>query len=66
MAIKNGYKNKYEQKKDITYCRMDDSMIEALNEIKEATGISKSELVREAVRRLISEVKVKGSVRITV
>ncbi|MDH5379288.1 MAG: ribbon-helix-helix domain-containing protein [Cyclobacteriaceae bacterium] len=66
MAIINTYKSKNEKKKDIVYCRMDDSMQEALDEIRKATGISKSELIREAVRRLISEVKLRGDVRISI
>ena len=38
MILKNGYKLAEERKRDITYCRMDKSMIKQLQEIKERTG----------------------------
>ena len=41
-------------------------MIKSLQEIKEQTGISKSELIREAVRRLIAESEQSGEIKITV
>ena len=52
----NGYKVAYEKKKKILYSRMDDSMIQRLREIRKKTGISVSEVIREAVRRLLQEV----------
>lgn len=57
----NGYKLAFEQKKQILYSRMDDSMIQRLREIRKKTGISVSEVIREAVRRLLQEVDETGS-----
>ena len=56
----DGYKVKMEKKRQIIYARMDGSMIERLNEIRDKQGISKSEIIREAVRRLLYEVDEKG------
>lgn len=56
-----GYKLAYEPKKKILYSRMDDSMIDRLREIRKKTGISVSEIIREAVRRLLLEIKETGS-----
>ena len=56
-----GYKEQKEQKVQIQYCRMDDSMIARLKEIRRKTGISTSEVIRESVRRLLSEVDANGS-----
>jgi hypothetical protein len=64
MIIENGYKNRKEEKRRILYCRMDDSMIEELSEIRNQTGISVSELLREGARRLIKEVKENNSIRL--
>ena len=55
-----GYKNSLEPKKQILYARMDDSMILELRDIRRKTGISVSEIIREAVRRLIHEVNENG------
>ena len=66
MILKNAYKFREERKHDITYSRMDKTMIKQLQEIKDRTGISKSELVREAVRRLIADTMDKDDIRITV
>ena len=60
----NGYKVAFEQKKQILYSRMDDSMIHRLREIRKKTGISVSEIIREAVRRLLQEVDEKGSINL--
>jgi len=62
MDTVEGYKEFTEQKKQILYCRMDDSMIEQLQLIRKKTGISVSEIIREAVRRLIHEVDTTGSI----
>jgi len=43
---------------------MDDSMIERLREIRRKTGISTSEVIREAVRRLLQEVDETGSIHL--
>ncbi len=57
-----GYKTRFEIKDRNLYCRMDSSMIQRLKEIRKATGISCSETVREAVRRLINEIDESGSI----
>jgi metal-responsive CopG/Arc/MetJ family transcriptional regulator len=66
MILKNGYKIREEKKIDIFYCRMDNAMLKQLQEIKEATGISKSEIVREAVRRLITDTNQTGEMKLTI
>lgn len=60
----NGYKVAYEKKKQILYSRMDDSMIQRLREIRKKTGISVSEVIREAVRRLLQDVDETGSINL--
>ena len=57
----NGYKESKELKEKIQYCRMDDSMIARVKEIRRKTGISTSEIIREAVRRLLNEIDEIGS-----
>jgi len=57
-----GYKTRFEIKDKNLYCRMDSSMIQRLKEIRKVTGISCSETVREAVRRLIDEIDESGSI----
>ena len=59
-----GYKAAYEKKRQILYSRMDDSMIERLKVIRRKTGISVSEIIREAVRRLLQEVDEMGSINL--
>jgi predicted DNA-binding protein len=59
-----GYKIAYEPKKKILYSRMDDSMISRLRDIRKKTGISVSEIIREAVRRLLQEVDETGSINL--
>ena len=66
MILENGYKIRDEKKNDIAYVRMDKSMLKQLQHIKEQTGISKSELVREAVRRLIHKTNTDNEVRISI
>ncbi len=61
-----GYKAKFEIKDKNLYCRMDSSMIQRLKEIRKATGISVSEVIRESVRRLIQEVDDTGSINLRV
>ena len=56
-----GYKEQKEQKVQIQYCRMDDSMIARLKEIRRKTGISTSEIIREGVRRLLQDIETTGS-----
>lgn len=66
METIEGYKVAYEKKKKILYSRMDDSMIDRLKEIRRKTGISTSEVIREAVRRLIKEVDETGSINLKI
>jgi len=61
-----GYKTKFEIKDKNLYCRMDSSMIQRLREIRKATGISCSETVREAVRRLLNEIDQSGSISLKI
>ncbi|MFW5983453.1 MAG: ribbon-helix-helix domain-containing protein [bacterium] len=62
----HGYKVVYEKKKQIIYSRMDNTMINRLKEIRTTTGISTSEIIREAVRRLIQEVDETGSIQLKI
>ena len=64
METIQGYKLAYEQKKQILYSRMDETMISRLREIRKKTGISVSEIIREAVRRLLQEVDETGSINL--
>jgi len=66
METIEGYKVAYEKKKKILYSRMDDSMIDRLKEIRRKTGISTSEVIREAVRRLLQEVDETGSINLKI
>ena len=62
----NGYKTRYEKKKDHLFVRMDDSMIKRLRDIRKKTGISVSEVIRESVRRLLQEVDQQGSINLKI
>jgi metal-responsive CopG/Arc/MetJ family transcriptional regulator len=64
METIHGYKIRRENKKQILYSRMDDTMIHRLQEIRDKTGISTSELIREAVRRLLAEVDTTGGIHL--
>lgn len=66
METVKGYKLHRESKKEILYSRMDDSMIERLRMIREKTGISVSEIIREAVRRLLHEIDETGSINLKI
>ncbi|MBN2835692.1 MAG: CopG family transcriptional regulator [Candidatus Delongbacteria bacterium] len=66
METVKGYKKSRESKKEILYSRMDDSMVDRLREIREKTGISVSEIIREAVRRLFDEVDKTGSINLKI
>ncbi len=66
MVQAKGYKAKFEIKEKNLYCRMDTSMIERLKEIRRASGISCSETVREAVRRLFSEIDQSGNITLKI
>jgi metal-responsive CopG/Arc/MetJ family transcriptional regulator len=60
----SGYKNRFEIKNQRLYLRLDASMIDKLKEIRRKTGISVSEIVREAVRRLLQDVGETGNVNL--
>lgn len=66
MDIVQGYKEFTEKKKQILYCRMDDTMIQKLREIRKKTGISTSEVIREAVRRLLHDIDETGSINLKI
>lgn len=66
MDLVKGYKAKFEIKEKNLYCRMDSSMIERLKEIRRASGISCSETVREAVRRLFNEIDQSGNITLKI
>ena len=61
-----GYKMVREKKKEILYTRMDNTMIEKLCEIRKRTGISTSEIIREAVRRLLLEADETGTLHLQI
>lgn len=61
-----GYKEFREKKEKILYSRMDESMIARLRVIRQKTGISVSEIIREAVRRLLIEVDTTGSINLKI
>jgi predicted DNA-binding protein len=66
METLKGYKVVFEKKKQIMYIRMDDSMIQRLREIRKKTGINVSEIIREAIRRLLQEVDATGSINLKI
>jgi hypothetical protein len=66
MELATGYKTKFEIKKQHLFCRMDDSMIDKLRDIRKKTGISVSEVIREAVRRLLLEIEATGSINLKI
>ena len=66
MELVEGYKEFREKKETILHSRMDDSMIEQLQLIRKKTGISVSEIIREAVRRLIHDVNTNGSISLKI
>jgi len=61
-----GYKTRFEIKKQHLYCRMDESMVARLREIRKKTGISVSEVIRESVRRLLIEIDNTGSINLKI
>ena len=66
MDVVKGYKAKFEIKGKNLYCRMDSTMIQRLKDIRKATGISCSETVREAVRRLFNEIDQSGNITLKI
>lgn len=66
MDTVKGYKEFKENKTDIIYSRMDESMIKRLQEIRNKTGISVSEIIRESVRRLLNQVEDNGHISLSI
>ena len=66
MESVKGYKSNFEIKKQNLYCRMDNTMIQNLRDIRRKTGISCSEVIREAVRRLLKEIEETGSINLKI
>lgn len=66
MDTVKGYKVFKEKKTDIIYSRMDESMIKRLQEIRNKTGISVSEIIRESVRRLLNQVEDNGHISLSI
>jgi len=66
MDTVQGYKEFREKKEKILYSRMDETMISKLRDIRKKTGISVSEVIREAVRRLLQEVETTGSINLKI
>ena len=66
METVQGYKEFREKKEKILYSRMDETMIGKLRDIRQKTGISVSEIIREAVRRLLKEVDETGSINLRI
>ncbi len=66
METTTGYKNRFEQKNQRLELRLDESMIQRLKQIRKETGISVSELCREAVRRLLKESNETDSINIRI
>ena len=64
MESVKGYKTRFEIKKKHLFCRMDDSMIDKLRDIRKKTGISVSEIIRESVRRLLQDIDENGSINL--
>lgn len=48
------------------YIRVDRNMLSKLQDIKEKTGISVSEIIREAVRRLLQEIESTGGINLKI
>jgi len=66
METTNGYKTSFEKKNQRLDVRLDISMIQKLFQIRRETGISVSEIIREAVRRLLQEVDETGSINLKI
>ena len=66
METIEGYKVRFEKKEQTLYSRMDDTMISRLRDIRKKTGISVSEIIREAVRRLLNEIDSTGSINLKI
>jgi len=66
METIQGFEITRENKKDIVYVRMTKTMINKLRTIRRKTGIPISEIVRESVRKTLTEVDEIGSLNIKI
>jgi Arc/MetJ-type ribon-helix-helix transcriptional regulator len=66
MDTVQGYKEFREKKEKTLYSRMDNTMVAKLRDIRKKTGISVSEVIREAVRRLLAEIESTGSINLKI
>ncbi len=66
METTSGYKTRFEKKNQRLDIRLDTSMIEKLKQIRKETGISVSEICREAVRRLLHDVNATGGINLNI
>lgn len=64
MKLDEGYKNRHEIKMQRLEFRLDTSMYKQLIEIRKRHGISVSELIRESIRRLITDAKEKSDIKL--
>jgi hypothetical protein len=64
MIVEEAYKTKKEDKLKTIYCRVDFTMHKELCLIRNQTGISLSELIREGVRRIIKNAKEKAETKL--
>ena len=64
METASGYKTSFEKKNQRLDIRLDASMIDRLKQIRRETGISVSEICREAVRRLLQETDIDGNIKL--
>lgn len=64
MIVEEAYKTRKEDKVKTIYCRIDESMNRELCMIRNQTGISLSELIREGARRIISDAKEKSETKL--
>ena len=61
MDIVKGHEIANENKKDIVYVRLTESMLNSLRKIRKSTGIPMSEVIRESIKRTLVEVETTGS-----
>ena len=66
METIQGFDITRETKKDIIYVRMTKTMINKLRTIRKKTGLPISEIVRESVRKTLTEVDEIGSLNIKI
>lgn len=64
MLVEQAYKNQKEEKVKRIEVRCDDSMLREIAMIRNQTGISISELVREGLRRIIKDAREKSEAKL--